>query len=647
MTAEAGNPSITPPGDAGRQRRAAWAAYLLIGLAAVFVSVPTWSAAVLNSQANDLATHVRHIEEYRLALREGQIIPLVAPTLNGATRIPLFQYYSGTAYVLPGLLACIGINAWVCMRIAIILQSLAAGLAVRRLCRTLGCDRFACLVAAVAFQLFPFGGVDLYNRGGYPEWAALEWLPLLFCLSLSLARPASPLGTAGRILLLAAAWAYYLPIHPLQSLYAGGPVVLLALVHCRVRTGGWAAPGNLVLAYGTGTLLASWFWLPVLLDFHKVQNLAHLAFFDAIFSWGVLLSPVFRSCKQICPGWAPQLGVHFFLAACAAALYRPSLKSVRWLGAVLFLGLLLIALPLRGLPVVQQVFRPLQWNYRPLILGAVLGAVALSWFLTVLKKWLPARGLGVLRGAALVYVAVSGAPYFLPQYVGISGRDQALPVAFVLSPAYHALNSSQYTFYGTDLRTLGWVQDGRLVVNRDCPLPWEGLPFEFDATVRTEGDLAGLRFLLDGEPQCCGVEKRAPGVWSVRGLVVPARGQERVQQRVRFDLPGKAGALAVAEFRVRTVGYREAWFGLPRGVTAAGGGRRKRYWVSVERDRPGLYQLPVNYFPGLHVRANGVAVEQASANGNLLVVPLRGGMNLVEVSVRSHPAALGLMVVAL
>jgi hypothetical protein len=137
------------------------------------------------------------------------------------------------------------------------------------------------------------------------------------------------------------------------------------------------------------------------------------------------------------------------------------------------------------------------------------------------------------------------------------------------------------------------------------------------------------------------------GVWSVRGLVVPARGQERVQQRVRFDLPREAGSLAVVDFRVRTVGYREAWFSLPRGVTEAGGGRRKRYWVSVERSKPGLYQLPINYFPGLHVRANGVTVTQSSANSHMLVLPLRGGMNLVEIAVCPHPVALGLMAAGL
>ena len=63
---------------------------------------------IQSTQANDLANHVRHVHEYHLALRERQFPPLVAPSLNGGTRIPLFQYYSGTAYLVPGVIAWAG-----------------------------------------------------------------------------------------------------------------------------------------------------------------------------------------------------------------------------------------------------------------------------------------------------------------------------------------------------------------------------------------------------------------------------------------------------------------------------------------------------------------------------------------------------------
>jgi hypothetical protein len=67
------------------------APFVLFGLVAWFVSLPLGSPDIMNTQSNDLANHIRHVHEYGLALREGQWLPLVAPTLNGSTRIPLFQ----------------------------------------------------------------------------------------------------------------------------------------------------------------------------------------------------------------------------------------------------------------------------------------------------------------------------------------------------------------------------------------------------------------------------------------------------------------------------------------------------------------------------------------------------------------------------
>jgi hypothetical protein len=622
-----------------RRRCSAALAYLALALAAGLVSRPTWSEAILNSQANDLANQVRHVEEYRLAIREKQLIPLVAPTLNGATRIPLFQYYTGTAHALPGLLAWTGLNAWAALLLAVGLQSFAAGLAVRRLCRVLGCDRFACLVAALAFQLFPFGGVDLYNRGAYVEWAALQWLPLLAYLSFRLAQPASTLVSACRTLLLAAVWAWYIPIHPLQTLYAGGPLAALALVHCgaRART----SLRNLLLGYATGTLLASWFWLPVLLDFPRVQNLDHLGFFDACVSWRVVLAPWFQDCTQFPRGWAPQVGLPFFLAACATALYRPAPKRIPWLAAVLFLFLLAVALPLRTTALVQILCKPLQWNYRLLIPGAVLGAICLGWSLTFLTRFGPAPG-RLLGAAVLLYVVVAAVPYFSPEHVGVSGWERPTPVAEALAPAYRAPNSSQYTYFGTDFRSLGWVEADRLLLNRDHPLPWEGLPFEFSLTVTATEDLSALRLLVDQEAQPFSVARCGPGSWSLRGLVVPAKGQGRVAQRVRFDLPRPVAALEVADFLIRGVEYRAPWFRLPRSV-AREDQRGKRYRVSVPPGRPGLYQLPVNYFTGLRVRVNGIPVEQSSSNAHMLVVPLQEGENGIEIAIRPHPVALALM----
>src|ERR1700687_4488796 len=119
----------------------------VLGVVATFVSSPLWPENVLATQCEDLANHVRHVFEYRLALKEGQFPPLVAPSLNGETRIPLFQYYTGTSYVIPGLISCAGIAPYGALKLGIVLQSCLGGLALFAACRTLTGRGYPSLIA--------------------------------------------------------------------------------------------------------------------------------------------------------------------------------------------------------------------------------------------------------------------------------------------------------------------------------------------------------------------------------------------------------------------------------------------------------------------------------------------------------------------
>src|SRR3954469_21340300 len=166
---------------------------------------------------DDLANHVAHVYQYGLALKEHQLPPLVAPTLNDNERIPLFQYYSGTGYLIPGALSALSVDAYIALKLALLVHLLTGGFFSYLVCRRLGFGRAPAMIAGTAFELFPFVGTDLFIRGAYPEVIACTTMPLLlYCvIRLVQARGREPvlLGVG----LTAAVWAYVLAIHPMQA----------------------------------------------------------------------------------------------------------------------------------------------------------------------------------------------------------------------------------------------------------------------------------------------------------------------------------------------------------------------------------------------------------------------------------------------
>src|SRR5262249_45184359 len=166
-------------------------------------------------------------------------------------------------------------NPYLSLKLAIILMSFVGAVAIRNLCKLIGLDEFAAFTASVAFQLFPFGGIDLLNRGGYIQWASLQFLPVTTWLSLRTLHTRSQSGVWGAVVLASLAWAFFVPIHPVQTLYAGGLSAVLVLWYGLVTLRDWHSTLRAVLPYFFGTLASSWFWLPILLDFNSIQNAAH------------------------------------------------------------------------------------------------------------------------------------------------------------------------------------------------------------------------------------------------------------------------------------------------------------------------------------------------------------------------------------
>ena len=140
---------------------------VVIVLAALIVCGPMLPRRVPTHPWSDMSNHVREVHEFKLALREGQVPPIVAPEQNGQLRGPQFQYYSVTAYLLPGLFALVGVNSYRALGLGMFVQTVLGGYFFYRTGRALRLGRAASLLGATAFLLFPFVGIDLYRRGGH------------------------------------------------------------------------------------------------------------------------------------------------------------------------------------------------------------------------------------------------------------------------------------------------------------------------------------------------------------------------------------------------------------------------------------------------------------------------------------------------
>jgi hypothetical protein len=622
--------------------------FVLLGAVATFVSCPLWPHSILSTPDHqDLANHVRHVDEYRLALAEGQLPPRVAPSLNGETRLPLFQYYTGTAYVIPGLLSRAGLAPYGALKLAIVLQSWLGGLALFAACRMLTRRAYPALIAAVAFQLFPFGGVDLYNRGAYPEWASLQWMPVVFWASLSVV---GDRGTWGNLLAglgCCLAWAFFLPLHPSQSAYSGTLLFVLTACHVLRQPARRRLLGRLLCASGSAALLTTWYWLPILLDFHSLRITGYLCVQDGGATWQGLLWPWLKTSYADLPGWALQIGLPFVVAAAAAVVVRPALRQLRWMCGVAFFVTLVLIIESPTLKVLQPVLCGIQYNYRLLLLAAIPGAVCLAWSLARLNRHGASRWGLAVQTAVLIWVVAASAPYFRAEYVGRQGAAYPFKSARPLGPSWSAPNSSFYAFVGTDFAKLNWFDQGRLRTNQPLAIPAEGVPFVFEITFPPDVNVADLA--------CCIQEGAASqqrldlvrdqtegGATRLQGSVTPARGctESIIPRTVCFVIPSPLAELPVSDVRFRAVADAEdGWFRpLPVGQRQPiAAGQR----LIAQANQAGLYQLPIHAHPQLQAYVNGAPQTQASVDRYLLVLPLQAGRN--EILVTTAPNRWGVV----
>ncbi len=581
---------------------------------AALVLSPLLPATVLDSRNDDLANHVRFVYEATLALREGQFPPQRTVVLHDGLRLPLFQYYSGSAYLLPGLLGLI-FDPYVALRLTLFLASAGAGFGLRGALGRLGVAPPGALLGGLALQCAPFGVVDLLRRGAYPEWLALQLGALLFAALVALAVEERP--RPWRFVAASACAAVFVGAHPLQTAALGPVLAVLLVCAWRDARASWLALARVAGACTAGLTLAAYYWLPIVAHWGSQKMPTRRGVLDAA---GLGLSDVFWPWPRGAQDLAMQLGAPLALGL-LAPLVRPGLLRGRLHAAALGLGLAAAlvagcAEPInRWLPALAHLLRHYQTAFRFLVPATLCAAIALA--LALARARLGARA--QLAAVGLLTLSVWG--YLYPAG---GMRAYTYDVATLRAPAFRVPNADFYACVGMRFGELGWRDArGELLLDRPLPLPRAGLPFA--ARLRAPG-VEDLRVRVGPRP--VGVTREAPGVFVFD--VRPER-----QYFIHFASP--SARVPVAELEARPDGDA-AWLGLPLAVTPVA--RATPGWSArVRVARPGPVQLPVAFVPGDRAFVDGREVAHVSADRFLWVVELPAGESEVRVEAPSPSLA--------
>jgi hypothetical protein len=199
---------------------------------------------------------------------------------------PFFNYYSALPYYMAGVLNLLGLDVLTALKLVQTLGFVTAGLAMygwarQILPRTRLGDWLAWL-AGVAYTVAPFHLVNVYVRGdSLSEFWAFSFYPLILWGLDRMVQPdramkaSGALWLSGRWLWPACAYAGLILTHNISALIFS-PFILLYLLfqvlQQRHQGRAWGTIGGGALVLAVGLLLASWTWLPALMEKGVVQT---------------------------------------------------------------------------------------------------------------------------------------------------------------------------------------------------------------------------------------------------------------------------------------------------------------------------------------------------------------------------------------
>lgn len=209
---------------------------------------------------HDLWMHLHTMEQFDKGLRSGVIYPRwVADINHGYGILTLIYYPPGFFYLTSAVHAVF--SDWLDTLFVITVLALAAsGIALYHLARMFY-GVLASVVAALFYMILPMHMLDLYWRGGLPQFIGYVFPPLIIYFGYKLGRGGRPVDYAG----LAVCYGLHLLIHLPVSLMFTYALAFWAVVWA-LKEKNWRIGARLTGAMALGLLLSAIYWLPAALE---------------------------------------------------------------------------------------------------------------------------------------------------------------------------------------------------------------------------------------------------------------------------------------------------------------------------------------------------------------------------------------------
>lgn len=209
---------------------------------------------------HDLWIHLHMMDQFDKGLRSGVLYPRWAAEINHGYGILSFLYYPPGIFYLSSATHAV-VNDWhVSLFIITLLALFGSGLALYKLARTFY-GPLASSIAALFYMFLPMHMLDLYWRGGLPQFIGYVFPPLTIYFAFKLVRKGA--------LRYYAAFAFCYGVHilthfPIALMFSYALVFLAVVWAWKERN--WRIAARFGLSMALGQVLSAIYWLPAAIE---------------------------------------------------------------------------------------------------------------------------------------------------------------------------------------------------------------------------------------------------------------------------------------------------------------------------------------------------------------------------------------------